>query len=73
MLEGCERTLGRDHPHTLTAVNNVGGLLQAQGKFDLAEPFHSRALEGCERILGDEHPSTLLAVDNLGTLLQAQG
>ena len=51
-LERRERTLGPDHPHTLTSVNNLGQLLQDQGKFDLAEPFLRRALEGNERTLG---------------------
>ena len=38
-LEGCERTLWRDHPNTLASVNNMGQLLRELGKPDLAEPF----------------------------------
>ena len=55
-LEGKERTLGRDHPSTLLAVNNAGLLLKDQGKFSLAEPLLLRALEGYERTLGRDHP-----------------
>ena len=38
-VEGCERTLGRDHPHTLNSINNVGSLLKEQGKLKEAEPL----------------------------------
>ena len=73
-LEGSERNLGRDHNNTLTAVNSVGLLLQAQGKLlSLAEDFFRRSLEGCERTRGCDHPSTLTAVNNMGGLLQTQG
>ena len=59
-LEGFERTLGRNHPNTLTLVGNLGSLLQAQGKLDLAEPYYLRALKGSERTLGRDHPGTKL-------------
>ena len=36
-LEGRERVLGVDHPKTLISVNNLGSLLQAQGKLEEAE------------------------------------
>ena len=70
-LEGYERTLGRDHPHTLLSVNNLGALLKAQGKLNLAEPFLRRALEGRERTLGLDHPGTLLSANSLRVLLKA--
>ena len=70
-LEGCERTLGRDHPDTLASVNNMGALLVAQGKSSLAEPFFRRALEAWERTLGRDHPNTLTAAENLAVLPQA--
>jgi hypothetical protein len=65
--------LGRDHPDTLTSVNNLGALLQAQGKLDLAEPFLRRALEGLERTLGPGHPNTLMTVKSLRILLREMG
>ena len=40
-------------------MNNVGIMLQAQGKFSHAKPFLRRALlEGLERTLGGDHPHT---------------
>ena len=70
-LEGHERTLGRDHPFTLTAVNNVGSLLYGRGKLVLAEPYYRRALEGRERTLGRDHQNTLNSANNLRVLLKA--
>ncbi len=70
-LEGWERDLGRDHPQTLSAVNNVGRLLLEQRRFRLAEPFFRRAVEGRERTLGRDHPDTLQSVNSLSFLLNA--
>ena len=70
-LEGWERTLGRDHPSTLTSVKNLGVLLQSQGKLTEAEPFYRRALEGQERTLGVDHPSTRLTAEHLRHLLNS--
>ena len=69
-LEGCERTLGRDHPDTLTSsVSNLGALLFQQGKLKEAEPFFRRALEGSKRTLGSEHPHTRTSARWLTLLL----
>ena len=72
-LEGFERTIRRDHPHTLVSVNNLGQLLKDQGKFVLAEPFVRRALEEFERTLGPDHHDTLGSANNLGLLLNDLG
>ena len=37
--------LGQDHPQTLTCLNYLAGLLQAQGHLEEAEPFLREALE----------------------------
>ena len=36
-LEGHEKVLGKDHPSTLTSLNNLGCLLKSQGKLEAAE------------------------------------
>ena len=72
-LEGREQQLGEDHPETLAAVRNLALLLEAQGKFDEAEPLFRRALDGLEQQLGADHQETLASVTNLALLLQAQG
>ena len=54
-------------------MNQVGRMLQEQGRLGEAEVVYRRALEGRERVLGADHPSTLISVNNLGELLYAQG
>jgi len=51
--------LGPEHPNTLTSVNNLAGLYQAQGRYGDAEPLYQRARAGYEKVLGLEHPDTL--------------
>ena len=46
--------------------------LQAQGKYDEAEPQYREALEVQRRTLGNRHPSTLESIRNLGALLKAK-
>jgi tetratricopeptide (TPR) repeat protein len=72
-LEALERLLGREHPNTLTAVNNLAGLLWDMGDYDAAEPLLRSALASCERVLGIEHPDTLGSVNNLAELLRTTG
>jgi Tfp pilus assembly protein PilF len=72
-LEGSEKMLGREHPHTLTSLNNLGSVLSKQGKYEEAEAMHRRALEGYEKVLGREHPHTLTSLNNLGSVLSRQG
>jgi tetratricopeptide (TPR) repeat protein len=65
--------LGKEHPETLTSVNNLASVLQNQGKYEEAEPTNRRALEVYEKALGKEHPFTLASVKNLAMVLQDQG
>jgi tetratricopeptide (TPR) repeat protein len=53
-LEGLERVLGKEHPDTLTSVNNLALLYQAEGRLAEAQPLYKRALEARERLLGKE-------------------
>ena len=40
------KTLGDDHPSTLTSINNFAELLKDQGKLEEAEPLYREALNG---------------------------
>jgi hypothetical protein len=42
-LEAREKVLGREHPDTLTSVNNLDSVLCRQGKYDEVEATHRRA------------------------------
>ena len=63
--------LGKEHPGTLTNVNNLALALHTQGNKRAAELLHRRALELKEEVLGKEHPSTLTSVNNLAEVLRA--
>ena len=64
---------GNDHPETLVLINNIGGMLQNQGKLEEALPFYTEALEGSRRVLGNQHSQTLAYINNMGALFEAQG
>ena len=49
------------------------GNLNAQGRYEEAEPLYSKALEIFERGLGEEHPNTLICYNNLAIFLDNQG
>ena len=72
-LESRERLLGKEHPHTLTSVNNLAELHAGAGDAVGALPLCRRVLESSERVLGKEHPDTLTSVDNLAGCMQALG
>ena len=70
----ADRVLGSsEHGNTLTSVNNLALLYEAQGRYTQAEPLFKRALEGRERVLGKEHLDTVASVNNLAALYKAQG
>ena len=44
VLAARERVLGPEHPSTLSSVNNLAALYDAQGRYGEAEPLFRRAL-----------------------------
>ena len=63
----AERTDGKEISCTLDALAQE---LQAQGKYDEAEPLYREALKMDRTALGSRHPNTLTAINNLVQLLQ---
>ena len=57
-LDSRERVLGKEHPDTLTSVNDLAACMQALGDAAGALPLCRRAADGLERLLGPEHPSS---------------
>ncbi|MFI8906607.1 tetratricopeptide repeat protein, partial [Streptomyces albidoflavus] len=60
-----ERTLGPDHPHTLTSRNNLANALNNLGHHQKAADLHHTTLTTRERTLGPDHPHTLTSRNNL--------
>jgi tetratricopeptide (TPR) repeat protein len=71
-LIAYERTLGCDHPDTLSTLNNLGVLLKALDKPQSAERVFRRALDGRLAALGEAHPDTLHTMVNLANFLVGQ-
>ena len=65
--------LGPEHPETLTSINNLGSVLDSQGKYEEAKAMYQQALEGYQKVLGPKHPDTLASINNLGSVLSSQG
>jgi len=68
-----EKVYGRDHQEVALRVNNLGGVLRAQGDLAGARGCFERALGIDERVYGPDHPAVARDVNNLGNVLQAQG
>ena len=45
-LDGWEKTLGKDHPETLTTVYNMASVLESKGDYDKALEWNQCALDG---------------------------
>jgi tetratricopeptide (TPR) repeat protein len=57
---------------TLHSLNNMGVVYQDQGRYSMAESYHSKALEMKQRIFGGQHPETYTTLNNLALVLQSQ-
>merc|ERR1711957_765139 len=66
-------TFGNRHPDTLTSINNLALLWEAQGKLAEAEPLYVEALGVRRATLGNQHPDTLTSINNLANLWHVQG
>jgi tetratricopeptide (TPR) repeat protein len=83
------KVFGEEDPAVATALNNLAGLLDTQGKYDEAEPLYQQSLainrkvraihlaaSSCNhscKVLGEEHPHVATSLYNLAGLLKDQG
>ena len=61
--------LGDEHPHTLTSINNMAALLNAQVRYAEAEQLVRESLPIHIRILGENHWRSAEALSLLGAAL----
>ncbi|MGH7180010.1 MAG: tetratricopeptide repeat protein, partial [Tepidisphaeraceae bacterium] len=71
-LELRRRTLGPDHLELAESLNDLGTLLQEQGKLGEAEPLYREALAMRRRLLGDTNSVVAESLNNLAGLLYAK-
>jgi hypothetical protein len=72
-FRATDQVSGKEHPSTLTSMNDLAGVLSDQGKHDQAEEVYQRTLELSETVMGKEHPLTLASMNNLAFTIQVQG
>jgi hypothetical protein len=58
---------GKEHPDTLTSMNDVAGALSGQGKYAEAEKMHR------ETLALREHPDMLAGGETSGRAMGSQG
>jgi tetratricopeptide (TPR) repeat protein len=61
--------LGKEHPLTLTSINNLATVLRSQGKYKKAEDIHRQALRLREMVLSKEYSNILTSINDLAIML----
>jgi nephrocystin-3 len=72
-LMELEESIGRHHPDTLDAINNLAQSLWRQGKNAEAEHLYRETLEERFRLFGENHPRTISSLIGLGNALADLG
>ncbi|KID85971.1 kinesin light chain [Metarhizium guizhouense ARSEF 977] len=72
-LQLKEKVLGKEHPSTLSSMNNLALVLSYLGKYEEAKQMHRQTLQLKEKVLGKEHPDTLDSMNNLALVLSYLG
>ena len=65
--------MGQNIPTRRQALDNLGDLYRAMGKYAKAEPLLQEALRIYRKVLGPEHPDTVTSLDNLAGLYWTMG
>jgi len=69
VMETRKRTLGVNHPKTLSSMASVAWAFQQQGRYQEAKELETQVLEHRTRLLGALHPETLLVTGHLAWTL----
>jgi eukaryotic-like serine/threonine-protein kinase len=72
-LETRRSVVGEDDRDTMTALNNLGAILEAKGDMVKAEACYREALANRRRVLGENDLDTLTSMSNVGNFLREQG
>ncbi|MEX2490094.1 MAG: tetratricopeptide repeat protein [Pseudomonadales bacterium] len=71
--EGLTNIVGKNHPSTIVALNNLGLVYEQLGLYDEAEPRLKEALSKFEQVLGPANAQTSRTRNNLALLHESQG
>ena len=72
VLEIREKTLGKEHVHTLATVDDLANIAMNQGNFTDAFMKYEYVAKAKAKALGNQHPATLTAFHNLAVAWSAQ-
>jgi len=67
VLNARNKTLGEEHPDTISAKENLASTYSGLGKYTEAEKLKIQVLHARNKILGEEHPDTIIAMENLAS------
>ena len=67
-----EKTVGRNHPLVADTYVNIGGVYNAQRKYDEVLDWNQKALAIYLRVHGPEHPHVAATQDNIASVLKEQ-
>ncbi|KAJ3914522.1 hypothetical protein F5877DRAFT_70648 [Lentinula edodes] len=65
--------LGKEHPNTLTRIQNLAVTLREMGKLNETLSLQQPLYETSKRVLGKEHPNTLMRIQNLAEIFRHLG
>jgi Tetratricopeptide repeat len=72
-LDCGETVPGKEHPFTLTRMNNLAGVLSNQCKFEQTEEMHQQVLRLRETVPDRDHSDILTSINNLAMVLKDHG
>ncbi|MFB9149451.1 tetratricopeptide repeat protein [Roseovarius ramblicola] len=73
LVDWAKSEHGDDSAEYATQLNNLAGLVQAQGRYEEAERLYCTALEIDHATIGEGHPGYATRLNNLAHVIQAQG
>jgi tetratricopeptide (TPR) repeat protein len=73
LVDFWRRTMGPEHPSTLTAMSNLTAVYGELGDYDKAEPILREVVEIRHRVIGEDHPYQQQTRFNLALLEASLG
>ena len=67
------KTLGKNHPSTISSYNNIGTVWYSKGNYDKALVYFERCLSFELKTLGEYHFSVAKSLNNIGLVWQSKG
>jgi eukaryotic-like serine/threonine-protein kinase len=64
---------GEEQPDTLSAMTDLAGIYDLQGKLPQAQSLYEKVLDVRRRVLGEENPATLGSMNYVGVMYEKQG